>query len=251
MTAATAFDALLTGADAFAPAELAALDEREEFPARAMRVLDEAGLAAHYVLADGELPETVQLLRAVARRDLTVAIAHGKTFLGSVPVWVAGTREQQDALAVRVRAGDPVCWGLTERGHGADLLAGELRAIAHDGGWRLDGEKWLINNATRSALACVLARTDPEGGARGFSLFLVDKARLTEGSWRDLPKVRTHGIRGADISGFVLDGAEGTLVGEVGGGLPAVLTSLQLTRTACAALSLGAADHALGLAREF
>ncbi|MET8982229.1 acyl-CoA dehydrogenase [Streptomyces sp. NPDC004539] len=315
MTTATALEALLTGSDAFEPAELAALDEREEFPARAARALDEAGLAAHYILSRGSetpngetpngetpngntpngnssdrnasdgvtsdgdtphggLPETVRLLRAVARRDLTVAIAHGKTFLGSVPVWIAGTPEQSAALAGRVLAGDTVCWGLTERGHGADLLAGEFSATALDGdglagdgrngdgrnggelggGWRLDGEKWLINNATRSALACVLARTDPAGGARGFSLFLVDKKALPEGSWRPLPKVRTHGIRGADISGFALDRAEipaGALIGEEGGGLPVVLKSLQLTRITCVSLSLGATDHALRLAREF
>jgi alkylation response protein AidB-like acyl-CoA dehydrogenase len=262
MTAATALDALLTGHgngsvdDACSAAALAALDEDEEFPARAVRVLDEAGLPAHYVLSDGaELPETVRLLRAVARRDLAVAIAHGKTFLGTAPVWVAGTAEQITGLAERVRAGDAVCWGLTERGHGADLLAGELTAVAEaSDGWRLDGEKWLINNATRSALACVLARTDPAGGARGFSLFLVDKQHLPAGSWRNLPKIRTHGIRGADISGFALDGARvpaDALIGREGDGIPLVLKALQLTRIAVGALSLGAADHALCLARDF
>lgn len=297
-----AFDALLTAHedDAFAPGTLAEADAREAFPGPAVGVLDTAGLTDHYILPGAELPTTVGMLRAVARRDLTVAIAHGKTFLGSVPVWLAGTPEQTTALAARVRGGEAVCWGLTERGHGADLLAGELGAVARgdgddgavdpgnggtgdggsvdggsaagssgnagsaagdsvngvpgDGGWRLDGEKWLINNATRSGLACVLARTDPAGGARGFSLFLVDKKQLAPGSWRDLPKVRTHGIRGADISGFALDGARvgaDALIGEAGDGLTVVLKSLQLTRTACASLSLGATDHALALAREF
>jgi len=261
--------------DAFSPDALAGLDDREEFPDGAVRVLDDAGLPAHYVLPpDGDLSETVRLLRAVARRDLTVAIAHGKTFLGAAPVWVAGTPEQTARLAEHVRAGEPVCWGLTERDHGADLLAGEFAATAddHNGfavttdadngagkavdgvGWRLTGEKWLINNATRSTLACVLARTDPAGGARGFSLFLVDKRQLPAGAWRNLPKVRTHGIRGADISGFVLDDAPvpaDALVGKEGDGIPAVLKTLQLTRVTCTALSLGAADHALRLARDF
>ncbi|QFR02142.1 acyl-CoA dehydrogenase [Streptomyces phaeolivaceus] len=265
--------------DAFAPEALAGLDDREEFPAGAVRVLDDAGLPAHYVLPpDGDLGETVRLLRAVARRDLTVAVAHGKTFLGAAPVWVAGTPDQAARLADRVRAGEPVCWGLTERDHGADLMAGEFAATADTergaggladasglggesgvagvsaAGWRLTGEKWLINNATRSTLACVLARTDPAGGARGFSLFLVDKRELPEGAWRNLPKVRTHGIRGADISGFALDDVPvpaDALIGQEGDGIPVVLKTLQLTRVTCAALSLGAADHALRLARDF
>ena len=264
MTTTADLESLLTAHenDVFSPETLAGLDEREEFPDGAVRVLDAAGLPASYVLPqDGDLSETVRLLRAVARRDLTVAIAHGKTFLGAAPVWVAGTPEQSAALADRVRAGEPVCWGLTERDHGADLLAGELTATTTDGtgavgpaGWRLSGEKWLINNASRAGLACVLARTDPAGGARGFSLFLVDRRRLPEGAWRNLPKVRTHGIRGADISGFALDAAPvpaDALVGEEGDGIPVVLKTLQLTRVTCAALSLGAADHALGLARDF
>ncbi len=258
--------------DAFSPEALAELDAREEFPGDAVRVLDDAGLPAHYVLPpDGDVSETLRLLRAVARRDLTVAIAHGKTFLGTAPVWVAGTPDQAARLAERVRGGEAVCWGLTERDHGADLLAGELAAVADAdsgadsigtgggigsgiGGWRLTGEKWLINNATRATLACVLARTDPAGGGRGFSLFVVDKRRLPEGTWRNLPKVRTHGIRGADISGFALDGAPvpaDALVGEEGDGIAVVLKTLQLTRIACTALSLGAADHALRLARDF
>ncbi|MFF7791549.1 acyl-CoA dehydrogenase family protein [Streptomyces sp. NPDC007991] len=253
--------------DVFAPDELAELDDREEFPDGAVRLLDEAGLPAHYVLTpDGDFSRTVRLLRAVARRDLTVAIAHGKTFLGAAPVWVAGTPDQAARLAERVRAGEAVCWGLTERDHGADLLASEFAAVADTdvsvdadadaagGGWRLTGEKWLINNASRSTLACALARTDPAGGSRGFSLFLVDKEKLPDGSWRNLPKIRTHGIRGADISGFALDGAPvpaDALIGEQGDGIAVVLKTLQLTRIACTALSLGAADHALRLARDF
>ncbi|MEU6223130.1 acyl-CoA dehydrogenase [Streptomyces sp. NPDC047042] len=263
MTTTTELETLLAAHedDVFSPDTLAALDARDEFPGDAVRVLDEAGLPSHYVLApDGDVSETVRLLRTVARRDLTVAVAHGKTFLGTAPVWVAGTPAQVARLAERVRRGEAVCWGLTERDHGADLLAGELAAVAEpggaatDGGWRLTGEKWLINNATRATLACVLARTDPAGGGRGFSLFVVDRAGLPEGAWRDLPKVRTHGIRGADISGFTLEGAPvgaDALVGAEGDGIAVVLKALQLTRIACTALSLGAADHALLLAREF
>lgn len=153
-----------------------------------------------------------------------------------------------------MRAGEVVCWGLTERDHGADLLAGEFAATRVDGGWRLDGEKWLINNATRGGTACVLARTNPHGGGRGFSVFLVDRRQLSDEVWQPLPKVLTHGIRGADISGFAARGAtvgDDAVVGEVGEGVTVVLKALQLTRIACSGLSLGAADHVLRIARDF
>ncbi|MFF2025124.1 acyl-CoA dehydrogenase family protein [Streptomyces sp. NPDC058171] len=243
----------------FRPAHLAELDRREEFPEVACRVLDDFGLAAYYVPvgAGGRLrdyTDLVQLLRAVARRDLTVAVAHGKTFLGAASVWVSGTSEQAARLGEAIISGAVVSWGLTERHHGSDLLAGELTARPEADHWRLTGEKWLINNATRGHALCVLARTAPEGGPRGFSLFLVDKRQLTEGTWNTLPKVPTHGVRGADISGIGFAEARvpgDSLVGEAGSGVETVLKALQLTRTACVALSLGAADTALRIGLEY
>lgn len=243
----------------FSPAALARLDAAESFPVAACGALDSAGLPAYYVPVRhggrlAEFPQVVAMLRAVARHDLTVAIAHGKTFLGAVSVWVSGSPEQARWLGEQITGGAVVCWGLTERGHGSDILAGDLTAERVDEGWRLDGEKWLINNATRSQLMCVLARTSSNGGPRGFSLFLVDKRELPADRVRPTAKIATHGIRGADISGFTVHDVvlpPTALVGEPGTGSETVLKALQLTRTACAALSLGAGDHALRLATSF
>ncbi|MEK8145301.1 acyl-CoA dehydrogenase [Streptomyces sp. M10(2022)] len=147
-----------------------------------------------------------------------------------------------------------MCWGLTERGIGSDLLAGRLSARQVAGGLELNGEKWLINNATRARFACVMARTRPEGGQRGFGFVLVDKAALPEGVCRTLPKEATHGIRGADISGIAFQDArvaDSALVGPAGSGFEVLLKSLQLTRICATSLSLGAADHALPIAVRF
>ena len=238
---------------------VAELDRAEEFPADVCRELDALGVPRHFVPAahGGELrgsEELLQLIRTLSRRDFTSALAHAKTYLGAVSVWVAGTEEQARALAGRVNRGAVVSLALTEHAHGSDLLAGELRAERTGRGWRLDGRKWLINNATRADLVCVLARTRPEGGTRGFSLFLVDKSELSGGSWRPLPKVPTHGVRGADISGLAFEGAEipeDALVGGEGQGLEIILKGFQITRTLCSAMSLGMTDHALRTAVDF
>ncbi|MFD8371453.1 acyl-CoA dehydrogenase family protein [Streptomyces sp. NPDC059688] len=243
----------------FSHARSVELDEKEEFPAAICRRLDDWGLPDHYVPAEhgGRLTDyeqLLQLMRAVARRDLTVAIGHGKTYLGGVCVWVAGTPEQAARLGADIRAGVPVSLGLTERAHGSDLLAGEVRGTDGTDGWLVNGEKWLINNATRGSLLSLLTRTDPAGGPRGFSVLLVDKRELDKDHYRHLPKVHTHGIRGADISGIAFQDApvpRSALVGTEGTGLETVLKALQLTRTMCAALSLGAADHGLRLAQDF
>jgi alkylation response protein AidB-like acyl-CoA dehydrogenase len=251
-------DKVLGGA-AQAAATLAALDRDEEFPAEVLDRLDEFGLADFYVPAElgGRLDDHEELLhlwRTVARRDLTPMVAHGKTYLGSATVWAAGSPEQARALAGAVRAGTRVSWGLSEPDHGADLLGGELTATRTADGYRLDGVKWPVNNATRGGAMTVLARTGEAGDARGYSLLLVDKDTLPPGSFRTLPKALTHGIRGVDISGIAFDGAvvpAGALVGSEGGGAETVLRTLQLTRTMCAALSLGAGEHALRITTGF
>lgn len=156
-------------------------DRAESFPAEAMALLDDFGLHRWFVPSQYggqlELPTLMQLLRVVARRDLTVAIAYGKTFLGSAPTWVAGDRDQAARLAEALAEPSLVTWALTERGHGSDLLSGEVTATA------------------------------TADGPRSFSLFLLRKDTLAAGSFRCLPAERLHGIRGADISGIVFSGA--------------------------------------------
>lgn len=243
----------------FSPRRSAQLDRAEAFPAEQCTLLDEFGLSAHYVPRawGGQLDDHEQLWRlwrAVARYDLSPIIAHGKTYLGVVSVWIAGEPEQARALAAEVLVGARVCWALSERDHGADLLAGEATARPEHSGYRLDGAKWPINNATRSSHLCLLARTDEHGGNRGHSLFMIDKTALAPGAVRALPKVRTHGIRGIDISGVVFDGAfvgASARIGAEGTGAETVLRALQITRTMCSALSVGTGEHALRLAVSF
>ncbi len=244
----------------FSYARCAQLDELEEFPAAICAQLDAWGIPSFYVptqhggrLEDYE--QLVQLMRVISRRDLTVAIGHGKTYLGGVCVWVAGNDEQAAAVGADIRAGTPVSLGLTERAHGSDLIGGEVSALP-DGAGNLvvNGEKWLINNATRGSVLSLLVRTDPAGGPRGFSMLLVDKRKLGEGAFQQVPKIHTLGIRGADISGISFSSAvvpESEIIGNVGGGIETILKALQLTRTMCTALSLGAADHALRIVLDF
>lgn len=253
---------LATDGECFSPQQLAAWDRCESFPVEACEALNAFGLPGYYVLKqDGgrlhSLDDLAQLWRTVARHDLTVAIGHGKTFLGCVCTWLAGNPVQRAALARAVLAGSPASWGLTERDHGADLLASDMRATPHETGWRIDGEKWLINNATRGDLICVLARTGSARDSRALSLFLIDKRQLPSQSVRYLPKVRTLGIRGADISGIGFNDAlipHEALIGPAGAGAEITLKALQLTRSVCVGLSLGACDHAfrltLGFVRE-
>lgn len=236
-----------------------ALDETDQFPNDIICMLNEWGLQKYYVPVQyGGLlryfEDPIQLIRMVARRDLTVAIAHGKTFLGGICAWFASDAAQAGKLAQQILAGYPVSLALTERDHGSDLMADEVNATAVPGGFLVNGEKWLINNATRGRLLTVLVRTKAGHGARGFDLMIVDKAELASATYSYLPKELTNGIRGADISGVRFNNAfipDSNVIGSPGSGLETLLKALQITRTLCTSLSLGAGDQALRIATRF
>lgn len=238
-----------------ARASLAA-DRDSAFPQDAVDALDDWGLHRAYVPAafGGTYEDPVfpmMLLRQVARRDITAGVAHGKTFLGAICAWVDGGEIAPRMAAIALN-GDPISWGLTERGRGSDLLRSATSWNLRTG--RLDGGKWPINNATRGRALCVLVRTGEQVGPRSLSLVLADKEELDPGAIKYLPKVRTHGIRGADISGIEWCDAAvppGRLVGEQDRGLDLVLRALQVTRPTCTALSLGAVDQAVEAVLEF
>jgi alkylation response protein AidB-like acyl-CoA dehydrogenase len=236
------------------------LDEREAFPERAVDALNAWGLQRFYVpeASGGALRSfevLAALIRTVARRDVTATVAHAKTFLGAATTWVAGTAAQREALGAAVSRGAVVSLGLTEEAHGGDLFATGTTATPAPAGYLLSGEKWLINNATRCEAITVLARTDPRGGPRGCSLFLVWK-RDAPGH-APLPKIRTHGIRGADIGGIRFTECPvpaSARIGDEGHGLEIMMKAFQMMRVLVPSISLGALDtglrHVLAFARD-
>ena len=176
------------------------LDERSELPAEAIAAADEWGLQRYYVPAEhgGLLTDVLTpllMVRHLARRDVSPAVIHGKSFLGSVCAWVAGG-EIAARMAAITLTGAPVSWGLTEKGRGSDLSRSATSAAIGDEDVRLDGVKWPISNAARGRAITVLARSDERLGPRSLSLVLVDKHEADMSTITYEPKIATHGIRG-------------------------------------------------------
>lgn len=64
--------------------------------------------------------------------------------------------------------------GMTEPGAGSDLQAIRTTAILNGDHYVLNGSKTFITNGQHADLVILAAKTDPNGGAKGVSLFLVD-----------------------------------------------------------------------------
>jgi glutaryl-CoA dehydrogenase len=83
------------------------------------------------------------------------------------PIYAYGSEDQRRKYLPKLAAGELVgCFGLTEPNHGSDPGAMETRAVAVDGGYRLNGVKTWITNSPIADLAVVWAKLD--GKIRGF-----------------------------------------------------------------------------------
>lgn len=243
----------------FAFAQVMAHDEAELYPQPLIDQLYEANFHHHTVPArlGGQATtaeELLALIRVIARRDLTTAIAMGVSILGAIPLWIAGRPDQQERVAHLLLSGQKLGFAITEREHGSDLISNHVRATRTPTGWQISGQKWSWGNATRSAGFTLHAKTADTATARSHSLFFLERAALQPGSWRDLPKITTMGLRAHDLAGIdLMDAAvpEGALIGEPGQGLELVSRTIQFTRGVCAGLAIGSAETALRTATRF
>ncbi|GLZ11349.1 acyl-CoA dehydrogenase [Actinomadura sp. NBRC 104425] len=248
-------DPMEDGAGPFSYRAIVEAEERDELPPGAVEAVRAWGFPGYLVPGHlggrlTTLEELFLVTRAVSRRSVTVAVMYGSGLLAVNPVWLWGDPRQQKTVAEGVLRGDLACFGVSEADHGSDVTACEARAEAAGDGLVLTGVKWPVGNATRGRFVTAYARTGP----RDFSLLLVDKKELDPASWSALPPVRTVGLRGHDLSGVEFAGARlpaGCVIGRPGSGLVQTLKTLQITRTAIAALSLGTMDAVVRIGMEY
>ncbi|SDM05763.1 hypothetical protein SAMN05428957_10252 [Oryzisolibacter propanilivorax] len=121
------------------------------------------------------------LFSAIVVEEIARALATGvtgfTTHSENVAPYLAefGTEAQKREFLPLMASGEVVgSLGMTEPGAGSDLKAIRTSAKAVDGGFELSGQKTFITNGHHADRVIVFAKTRPEAGARGISLFWVD-----------------------------------------------------------------------------
>lgn len=129
--------------------------------------------------------------------------------------------------------GERVCSiAITEPGAGSDAAGIKTRAVKDGEGWRLTGGKHFISDGLVSDFFLVTAITDPAAGAKGVSMFLVDRDLPGFTVGRDQPMM---GLRGTSHVELFFDDVRLeplALLGEEGQGLRLALTTLGRVRLA-------------------
>ncbi len=157
--------------------------------------------------------------------------------------------EQIDRWLKPCVAGDRVASiAITEPGAGSDAAGIKTRAVRDGNGWRLTGSKHFISDGLFADIFLVTAVTDPAAGAKGISMFLVDKGLPGFTIGRDQPMMGVRGTSHVELAfdNVALDGA--ALLGKQGQGLRLALSTLGRVRLAqVGARAIGKATHVLDM----
>jgi alkylation response protein AidB-like acyl-CoA dehydrogenase len=231
------------------------LDRAPRFPRATLRKMGEMGLLgiltpeAYGGLGLGYLAYAV-LLEEIAAADAAHAtIASVTNGMPQSLILAHGSEAQRDRWLPGLAAGEAIgAFCLTEPHAGSDAVALRTRARRADGGYRLDGSKAWITSGGEADLYLVLAKTDPEAGARGITAFVVE--RDTPGLSFGAPE-RKLGQHAAITTSVRFDDVfvpEDQRLGEEGQGFVMAMSALDGGRVGIAAQALGIARAAFAAA---
>ena len=233
------------------------LDRDERFPSEIYDQMAELGLFGICVPEGMGGPgfDTVTyalVMEELSRGYASVADQCGLVELLSTLLVEHGTEAQRGQwlpglLSARTRG----AYCITETEAGTDVSGIRTTATRDGDGWRLSGEKIWIHNAPVADVGFVLARTDPEAGHRGMSIFMVDlhAPAVTRG-----PREHKMGQRASQVGALNFDAVRlpaDALLGQEGRGFHMMMSVLDKGRVGIAGLAVGIAQAGLEAAVDY
>ena len=134
---------------------------------------------------------------------------------------------------------------MTEPGTGSDLQGIKTRAVKQGDHYVLNGSKTFITNGINSDLVIVVAQTDPDKGAQGFSLLAVERGMEGFERGRHLDKIGLDAQDTAELSFTDVKVPAENLLGEEGLGFIYLMQNLPQERISIAIMAATAMETVL------
>jgi acyl-CoA dehydrogenase len=161
-------------------------------------------------------------------------------------IMLSATEEQKQSLIPPILRGEAIAsLAVTEPDAGSDAAAIRTSATKTADGYRIDGYKRFITNASIADTVLVLARTTRGAGNRGLTLFAVP---ATTPGVTPQPEIAKLGWRCSDTADIAFDGCEvpeAAMIGELDNGFRVVMNGFNLERIVLATGSVGLGQAAL------
>jgi alkylation response protein AidB-like acyl-CoA dehydrogenase len=234
----------------------AELDSSERFPADLYGKMADLGMFGITVPealggVGADVLAYAQIMEELSRGYASVADQCGLVELVGTLLAEHGTPAQQERyLRPLLRAKRRCAYAITEAEAGSDVSGIRTTATETAEGWRLSGGKLWIHNAPVADFAVVLARTAPDLGKRGMSIFLVDRDRAGYRVGRSEHKMGQRASQVGALHFDEIDLPRDALLGPPNRGFHLMMGVLDKGRVGIAALAVGILQAALDASVE-
>lgn len=235
----------------------AELDEKGEFPHEIMKELARADLLRVFIPEEfggmgGGVTEMCIVTEEICRVCAGIGTTYGANGLAAMPILLYGSDEQKKRFLPRIADGKVyAAFALTEAGAGSD--AGSIKTTAKEveDGYIINGTKQFITNGEVADIYSVVVMTDPDKGARGASIMMVEKGTPGFDFGKEENKM---GIRASKTTQLIFNDCKvpkENLLGKRGMGFIIAMKTFDRTRPGVAAQAVGTAQGALDEALEY
>ena len=224
----------------------AEIDQSNQFPAHLWREMGDLGLLG--LTVDEEfggagmsyLAHTVAV-EEVARASASVSLSYGAhSNLCVNQIKLNGTQAQKEKYLPRLISGAHVgALAMSEPSAGSDVVSMKLKAEKLNGYYRLNGNKYWITNGPDADTLVVYAKTDPSGGSKGITAFLIEKEMT---GFSTSPHFDKLGMRGSNTAELIFDDVEvpfENVLGEEGKGVQVLMSGLDYERVVLSGIGCG------------
>ena len=224
----------------------AEIDQSNQFPAHLWREMGDLGLLG--LTVDEEfggagmsyLAHTVAV-EEVARASASVSLSYGAhSNLCVNQIKLNGTQAQKEKYLPRLISGAHVgALAMSEPSAGSNVVSMKLKAEKLNGYYRLNGNKYWITNGPDADTLVVYAKTDPSGGSKGITAFLIEKEMT---GFSTSPHFDKLGMRGSNTAELIFDDVEvpfENMLGEEGKGVQVLMSGLDYERVVLSGIGCG------------
>ena len=251
-------EALRDSVHGFAQARIApraaAIDRDNAFPSDLWLELGKLGVLGVTASPDyggagmGYLAHCVAM-EEISRASASVGLSYGAhSNLCVNQINRHGTPAQKARYLPGLISGDKVgALAMSEAGSGSDVVSMALRADRRGDRYVLNGTKMWITNGPDADTLVVYAKTDPNGGARGITAFLIEKGFP---GFSTSPKLDKLGMRGSNTCELVFADCSvpcENVLGLDGKGVEVLMSGLDYERVVLAGGPVGIMAAAMDL----
>ncbi len=166
------------------------------------------------------------------------------------PIHLLGTEEQKQRYLTAGIKGEKIgCLGITEPGAGSDVAGIRTTALRDGDEYVINGSKTFITNGPRADFIVLVAKTDPDAGHDGITLFIVD-LRDEDGEHvpgfsvsRELEKMGMHSSDTGELAFEDVRVPADNVLGEIGKGFYHISWELQSERMVAAAGNVASCER--------